>query len=118
MPVSCETVPDMNTTGNGNGVHGSTGPLVDRIQMGRLIRAARIVAGYDRVEDAAAAVQHETGVKMTARMLYSLERGEQTVSMEHMIAVVMTFQPPGAIRFFEGGTRGDVQAMFDLSRGD
>lgn len=105
----------MSTT-NHNGVHRFDGPLVDKVQMGRLIRAARIVAGYDRVDDAAEAISEMTGTTMSSRTLYALERGEQTISLEQMIAVVMTFRPPGDIVFFEGGTRPDVQQMFGATR--
>lgn len=86
-------------------------PLVNRTQMGRLLRAARVIAGFDRVEDAAAAIHEKTGVAMSARTLYALERGEQALTLEHMLAFVMTFEPPGSVVFFNGGYRDDVQAM-------
>lgn len=88
-------------------------PLVDRVQMGRLIRAARTIAGFDRVEDAARAVVDRTGISMSARTLYALERGEQALTLEHMLAIVMTFTPPGNVVFFNGGYRDDVQRMLE-----
>lgn len=86
-------------------------PLVDRVQMGRLIRAARTIAGFDRVEDAAQSITEKTGYRMSARTLYGLERGEQSLTLEHMLAIVMTFEPPGSIVFFNGGYRSDIQQM-------
>lgn len=88
---------------------GSDAPLVDGKQYGRLLRAARIVAGFDRVEDAAHAVQEMTGVHLTARSLYALERGEQRPTVEVFFAVLMTYRPPGATRFFMGALRDDLQ---------
>lgn len=89
----------------------SRAPLVDRVQMGRLFRAARTIAGFDRVEDAVKAINDKTGYNMTSRALYALERGEQAVTLEHMLAVTMTFSPPGNVVFFNGGYRADVQEM-------
>lgn len=93
-------------------------PLVDRERMGRLIRAARIVGGFDRVEDAAAEITRKTGYKMTSRTLYAIERGEQALTLEQMLALAMTFEPPGGVTFFNGGFRSDVQEMFAARRGD
>lgn len=98
-----------------NGTHRFDGPLVDRAQMGRLFRAARIVAGYDRVEDAAAAVQDLSGTHISARTLYALERGEQALTLEHFIGVLLTFRPPGNAGFFLSGFRQDVQRIYEES---
>lgn len=79
--------------------------------MGRLIRAARTIAGYDRVEDAVVAIRERTGYEISARTLYALERGEQPLTLEQMLAIAMTLHPPGNIVFFNGGYRQDVQKM-------
>lgn len=88
-------------------------PVIDRDQMGRLIRAARTIAGFDRVEDAANAISERTGHRMSTRTLYALERGEQNLSLEHLIQIVMTFRPPGNVVFFNGAYRDDVREMLE-----
>lgn len=110
--VPCFIVTNMTTHGNG---WDERGPLVDRERMGRLLRAARIVAGYDRVEDAAHAMTESTGLTISSRTLYALERGEQSVSLDHLIAAAMTFRPPTGIAFFREAVRDDVKSMLEQS---
>ena len=69
-------------------------PLVDPRAYGRLVRAARILAGFDRVEDASRAIEERTGVTVSTRTLYAIERGEQTTTMEQFAAIAITFDPP------------------------
>lgn len=69
------------------------------------------MAGHDRVEDAAKAITEATGVSMSARTLYALERGEQAITLEHYLAVAITFRPPSPMAFFVRGYREDVQRM-------
>lgn len=100
-----------------NGTQRFDGPLVDRAHMGRLFRAARIMAGYDRVEDAAAAVHQATGAQISARTWYALERGEQAVTLDQMLAAAMTFRPPTGVGFFREAVRADVKAyLTDMER--
>lgn len=56
-------------------------PIFDRHTYGRLARAARIIAGHDRVEDAAVAITERTGLDLSSRTLYAIERGEQEPSI-------------------------------------
>lgn len=84
--------------------------ILDAEQFGRLLRAARIVAGFDRVRDAAAAIRNTSGVAITERALYALERGEQRVTVEQLLGVVVTYRPIGGGAFFAGAVRRDAFA--------
>lgn len=86
-------------------------PLFDRHTFGRLLRAARIIAGHDRVEDAARAVTERTGVAMSARTLYALERGEQEPSATQYAAVTLTFAPPGGDVFWASAFSDEVRTF-------
>lgn len=109
LPVRCFIVSDMSTQGSTTGTHGLDAPLVDRVQMGRLFRAARILAGHDRVEDAVRAVKAATGLQVSSRTWYALERGEQPVTMDQMLAAAITFRPPTGVGFFRDAVRDDVK---------
>lgn len=75
-------------------------PLIDRQAYGRLLRAARIVAGYDRVEDAVQHVHQDTGLHLSPRTWYALERGEQGVTLEQHLAILLGLRPPSGPEFF------------------
>lgn len=77
------------------------GPLVNKREYGRRVRAARILAGFDSVKDAVDAIQTRTGLKVTARQLYAIERGEAPLLLDWYFAVSMAFEPPGGLRFWE-----------------
>lgn len=93
-------------------------PIVDPQAFGRLVRAARIVAGFDTVRDAAAAMAEASEVHVPDRSLYAIERGEQKPTLEFFFAVVMTFRPPGGTRFFMRALRPDlIAALIDTAGG-
>lgn len=69
--------------------------VIDVDRYGRLLRAARIYAGYDRVDDAATAIVDSTSVPISTRTLYALERGEQMPSIEQFLACAVTYDPIG-----------------------
>lgn len=75
------------------------GTIVDQEALGRRIRAARVLAGFDNMADLTAAIR-ETGLQISDRTLYALERGEQPITWEILIALVLSMQPPGGVRFF------------------
>lgn len=106
LPVRCFIV-----TEKMSGI--SSGPIVDRAQMGRLFRASRIVAGFDNVEAAAQAMTERTGMKISARTLYALERGEQMFSLDVVLAAAMTYGPPQGFAFFRGALRPDIIAALN-----
>jgi hypothetical protein len=86
--------------------------IIDLITYGRLVRAARIIAGHDRVEDAAVAVHEHTSVEISARTLYAIERGEQMPSIPQYFGIALTFTPPGGSNFWDQAFSSDVQAYF------
>lgn len=91
-------------------------PLLDRLTFGRLLRAARIIAGYDRVEDAAVAVHERTGVDLSARTMYALERGEQEPTTSQFLALTMALRPPGGSNYWSSALRPDVVAYLEGAR--
>lgn len=92
-------------------------PLLDASVVGRRLRGARIVAGFDRVQDACVAI-HELGVSLSERTLYAIERGEQLPSWEQMIALMMVYDPPGGMRYTEPALRADAQEWFRAKRAE
>lgn len=92
-------------------------PLIDPIVYGRLVKAARIMAGYDRVTDAAAGVTRKTGVKMSDRTLYSIERGSHVPSIEQYMALLLTYSPPTGDGFFMQCFREDVRERLAFTWG-
>jgi transcriptional regulator with XRE-family HTH domain len=87
-------------------------PIFDRATFGRLLRAARIIAGYDRVEDAAAAIHQATGVDISPRTIYALERGEQEPTASQFLALTVTLRPPAGETYWQGAMRADVLAYY------
>lgn len=85
--------------------------LVDRDTLGRMLRAARTIAGFERVADAAHAITEQTGVHFSDRTLYALERGEQSMSLEQFFAVLMTYPTPNGPFFYFKAYRPDLQKM-------
>lgn len=73
--------------------------MAQRDVLGRRISAARALAGYTTMADLGAALRRE-GVKVADRTLYALERGEQPITWELVIALVVVLEPPGGERFF------------------
>jgi transcriptional regulator with XRE-family HTH domain len=87
-------------------------PIFDRHTYGRLLRAARIIAGYDRVEDVPPAILEATGVELSARTIYALERGEQEPTATQFLALVMTLRPPAGETYWQSALRADVLAYY------
>lgn len=85
------------------------GQLIDREKFGRLARAARVIAGFDRVEDAAAAIRKTAGVEVSTRTLYALERGEQDATMPQFLAINLTYRPPSGVWYWDSALREDVR---------
>lgn len=90
--------------------------IFDRETFGRLLRAARIIAGFDSVADAAAAITERTGVAVSERTIYALERGEQDPTAPQFLAVAVTFRPPGGEGYWSPCMRADVLAYYAETR--
>lgn len=86
--------------------------MFDPVAYGRLARAARIIAGHDRVEDAAHAIAELTGVEISARTVYAIERGEQSPSVEQYVALSLAYRPPGGPGYWDGSLSPEAQAFF------
>lgn len=91
-------------------------PLIDAEIVGRRLRGARIVAGYDRVADACKAVVSTAGISLSERTLYAIERGEQLPNWEQIVALVMTYDPPGGMRYVEAALRPSALEWFVAKR--
>ena len=76
------------------------GGLVDPVIFGRRLRAARIMAGFDRVVDLVDALDRKTGVRVSERTAYAIERGEQLPSVDFLMAVILTLHIQGGIEYF------------------
>lgn len=95
----------------------SKNPLIDLVVFGRLVRAARIIAGFESVKAAADAVRERTGITISDRTLYAIERGEQEPTITQLVAFAMAFNPPGGQVFFAQAYRDDVRVMLRAARG-
>lgn len=78
---------------------------------GRLLRAARIIAGYPRVEDVPPIILERTGVEMSPRTIYALERGEQTPTVPQYMALTVTLTPPTGLAYWEPCFSDTIRAL-------
>jgi transcriptional regulator with XRE-family HTH domain len=78
-------------------------------ELGRRLRAARTIAGYDRMTDFASAIGGTTGVSISARTLYAIERGEQMPSFEQMLCILATLPPTEQLLAFDSAVKADVR---------
>lgn len=92
-------------------------PIVDPIVLGRRLRGARIVAGFDRVTDACKNVALTSGVTISERTLYAVERGQQLPSLDQFFALLMTYDPEGATMYAVPALRADVAEWIMARRG-
>lgn len=90
--------------------------LIDKKVMGRLLRGARIIEGFDSVADAAKAIREMTGVKVTDRALYQIERGEVMPSFELVLAMSMVYRPPGGTTFLDRAYRPEILEFIEKVR--
>lgn len=87
--------------------------IFDRSVYGRLVRAARIIAGHDSVADASKAITEITGLTFSDRTIYALERGEQEPTVAQYMALTLAYRPPGGLVFWEAAFAPEIVAMFD-----
>lgn len=80
--------------------------IVDKVQFGRRLRAARIMHGYDRMTDFAAIIRSRYGVDVSDRTVYAIERGEQLAHMDFFLAACHLLQTP--FDYFAPVLRQDV----------
>lgn len=83
-------------------------PIVNLDVFGRRLRAARIMAGYDRVTDLLPDVEQQTGLRISERTLYSLERGEHMPTLEQYVGLLHVLDPAGSWAFFFPAFDSDI----------
>lgn len=75
--------------------------MIDLNVYGKRAKAARILAGCETVKDGADLVRRLTGIRLSDRTLYALERGMQMPTVEHYFALTVAYEPPGGLRYWE-----------------
>lgn len=65
--------------------------LVDWVVFGKKIKTARKDAGFERVSSFVEHLCKETGVSLSERTYYKIERGEVCPSVEVLIAFIIVF---------------------------
>jgi transcriptional regulator with XRE-family HTH domain len=83
---------------------------IDLAELGRRLRAARTIAGYDRMTDLATAIEDISGVSVSARSLYAIERGEQMPSFEQVVCIMAALPDSEQRLFVEPAIRDDISA--------
>ena len=86
--------------------------LMDPVIYGRRLRAARIMAGYDRVVDLVDALARKTGVHVSERTAYAIERGEQLPGIDFFMAVIITLNIEEGIDFFLPAMSAECMAEY------
>lgn len=85
--------------------------VVDKVTLGRHIRALRILNGYDRVSDLVSVLRGKYGVDVSDRTVYAIERGEQMPHFDFIVALSCACETP--TDYLRPAYRADVQALFD-----
>jgi hypothetical protein len=86
--------------------------VVEARHLGRLLRAARIAAGYATAAEAAAALSEASGQHVTERVLGSLERGETKLSFEMLVLVTCVMAPMNGPWMFMRAISEEFQTVF------
>ncbi|MBI5230561.1 MAG: helix-turn-helix transcriptional regulator [Coriobacteriales bacterium] len=82
---------------------------------GRRLKAARAIAGYDRMTDLASAIEAACGTSISARSLYAIERGEQMPSYEQLVCIIVVMPIESQQDLFRAAIRPDLQSRLWLS---
>jgi len=80
--------------------------ILDCVVYGRRLRAARVLAGYDRVGQLTHVLRSRFGIDVSDRTIYAIERGEQMPHADFAIAVVAALQTD--LHYFAPAIRHDV----------
>lgn len=80
--------------------------VIDKVQFGRRLRAARILQGFDRVTDFTNLLRSRYGIDITDRSVYAIERGEQMPHLDFFVAALALLAPDQG--YFFPAIRGDV----------
>lgn len=63
---------------------------LDKKQLGRLMRSARIKAGYDSAQELVNALEEKTGFVTSNEIIYKIERGERAPQLDLWAAIQQT----------------------------
>lgn len=74
--------------------------IVDTKALGRLLRASRIAAGFDTTQAAADAATLHGHIRITDRMIGSLERGDTNLNLHMLILLSTIYRPHGGARYY------------------
>ena len=66
----------------------------DARKLGRVIKGARMRAGYDRVADLVLDVERVTGVRRHENTLYDIQKGKRLPDLELLTALIITLKIP------------------------
>ncbi|MFZ5852287.1 MAG: helix-turn-helix domain-containing protein [Actinomycetota bacterium] len=85
--------------------------MLDATTFGRLARAARIMAGYDRQQEAAEAFNGLRDFTISVRTLGAVERGEVVPTVEFLMAATAVYNPPGGLAYWVAAVRDDMRQL-------
>jgi DNA-binding XRE family transcriptional regulator len=74
--------------------------VLDPVILGRRVRAARYMAGFESVADLVGALERDAGLEVSARTIYAIEKGKWLPTAELLIGLLLVLQPEGGMTFF------------------
>ena len=80
--------------------------IFDCVVFGRRLRAARVLAGYDRVGQLTHVLRSQYGIDVSDRTIYAIERGEQMPHIDLYLGVSAALHVP--MTYFQPAERRDV----------
>lgn len=80
--------------------------LFDCVVFGRRLRAARVLAGFDRVSQLTQVLRSRYGIDVSDRTIYAIERGEQMPHIDFYLGVQAALEIP--MDYFQPAVRHDV----------
>lgn len=90
--------------------------VVDKVVLGRRLRALRVLAGFDRVTDLVTILRAQYGVDVSDRTVYAIERGEQMPHLDFIVAVLAACNEMP--QYLGAAVRGDVHQKYMEQRGN
>jgi len=91
---------------------------VDPVLLGRRLRSVRVLHGYSRMTDLAAAINETCGFEVSARTLYAIERGEQLPSLDQLSCLAAVLAPEWNDAAVMSAVREDIRERIVLSGTD
>jgi hypothetical protein len=88
--------------------HPLPGGVIDPVRLGRLIRSARVLAGFDGAVPFGAEVERHTGVPMTKPIVYAIETGERDVTVREVFAILYVLRHPRGLDYLLDAADPDV----------